>query len=428
MRSAAPPALFEHLRVLRGADDHGSPLWDTALADLGSLKDRALEAAAEGITISDYSAPDNPIIFANKGFERLTGYSLEEVLGRNCRFLQGPDTDTEAVTALREAVRNGGSCKVELKNYRKDGSPFWNELSITPIRDDLGEVTHFIGIQTDTTERRRSQEELLRARRELERAYRRVSRSLDAAAVVQRSLLPSHDPEVPGLEIAWTFEPCEELAGDGLGIVPLDEKRYGIYLLDVSGHGVPAALLAVSLSRMLSSVPGQSVLFTGDAGGETPRIAAPAEVAHALNERLPFDLDTRQYLTLFYGVLDVESRRLRYVSAGHPPAVLARSGAEPRLLPAEGLPIGLIDEVEHDEHEVELAAGDRLYLYTDGLLEAARPDDAEFGPQRLLDRIARLRSEPLKQGVEELPRAARRWTGRPSFDDDVSVLAFEIAD
>src|ERR1035437_7622210 len=99
------------------------------------LKDRALAASAEGITIADASIPDNPLIYANAGFERLTGYSVADVLGRNCRFLQGPGTDPATVDTLRAAIREKREVTVQLLNYRKDGTPFWNRLSITPVQN-----------------------------------------------------------------------------------------------------------------------------------------------------------------------------------------------------------------------------------------------------------------------------------------------------
>ena len=103
------------------------------------LKERALAAAAEGITIADALAKDRPLIYVNEGFERLTGYSIAETLGSNCRFLQGPETNPETVRELSEAISQDRYCDVELVNYRKDGTPFWNRLSITPIRDKTGE-------------------------------------------------------------------------------------------------------------------------------------------------------------------------------------------------------------------------------------------------------------------------------------------------
>ena len=112
------------------------------------LRDRAIGAASQGILIADASS-DNPIVFASTGFQRITGYEPREVVGRNCRLLQGPDTDSNAVGRVREAIEAAEPCTVELVNYRKDGTPFWNELSISPVRDNDGKVTHFVGVQTD---------------------------------------------------------------------------------------------------------------------------------------------------------------------------------------------------------------------------------------------------------------------------------------
>ena len=123
------------------------------------LRDRAIQAATQGILITDPSLPDNPIVYASPGFERITGYGTEEVLGRNCRFLQGKDSNPEAIARLREAIRAGQSCTVELLNYRKDGRSFWNELSISPVRDPAGRLTHFVGVQADVTGRRSLEEQ-----------------------------------------------------------------------------------------------------------------------------------------------------------------------------------------------------------------------------------------------------------------------------
>ena len=115
------------------------------------LRNRALEVAGNGILISDARLPDMPIIYSNEAFSKITGYTEEEVLGKNCRFLQGTGTDREKVGAIRQALEKGDPCRVVLRNYRKDGSLFWNELTITPIKDAEGFVTHFIGVQNDVS-------------------------------------------------------------------------------------------------------------------------------------------------------------------------------------------------------------------------------------------------------------------------------------
>jgi PAS domain S-box-containing protein len=129
------------------------------------LRDRAIQAVTQGILITNSDQPDNPIVYASPGFFRLTGYEAEEVIGRNCRFLQGKDTDPAAVTRLRHAIQVGEPCTVELLNYRKDGTSFWNELSISPVRDVTGRLTHFVGVQADVTARRSLEEEFRQAQK-----------------------------------------------------------------------------------------------------------------------------------------------------------------------------------------------------------------------------------------------------------------------
>jgi PAS domain S-box-containing protein len=119
-----------------------------------TLYARAMEAAAQGVTIADARRDDEPLVYANPAFERITGYDAAEILGRNCRFLQGEGTDPEAVAEVREAIEERRPVSVELRNYRADGTPFWNRLDVIPVRNDAGEVTHFLGLQRDVTRRR----------------------------------------------------------------------------------------------------------------------------------------------------------------------------------------------------------------------------------------------------------------------------------
>lgn len=121
-----------------------------------SVRDNAIAAASNGIVISDAALPDYPMIYVNPAFLAMTGYTEEESVGHNCRFLQGPGTDPGAVRALREAIFEERRIQTLILNYRKDGTEFWNEITISPVRDAHGELTHFVGVQTDVTARQRS--------------------------------------------------------------------------------------------------------------------------------------------------------------------------------------------------------------------------------------------------------------------------------
>ncbi|MFB6298479.1 MAG: PAS domain-containing protein [Salinirussus sp.] len=125
-----------------------------------TLFGQAIETAMQGITIADARQDDEPLIYANAAFERITGYPTAEVLGRNCRFLQGPETDEATVAEVHQAIAEREPVSVELLNYRKDSTPFWNHLEIVPVENESGTVTHFLGLQRDVTGRREREERL----------------------------------------------------------------------------------------------------------------------------------------------------------------------------------------------------------------------------------------------------------------------------
>ncbi|NER33292.1 MAG: response regulator [Oscillatoria sp. SIO1A7] len=124
------------------------------------LLERAIAATSNGVIITDPTQADNPIIYTNSGFERITGYTATDAIGKNCRFLQGPDTEQPCLERIRQAIAREEECSVTLRNYGKDGTPFWNELTISPIRDSSGKLTQFIGVQTDITELKQTEEAL----------------------------------------------------------------------------------------------------------------------------------------------------------------------------------------------------------------------------------------------------------------------------
>ncbi len=166
----------------RNAD--GSILWNGIMTDITDIKktedtlrmfSRTIESAAEGIVITDPRLPDNPIIFANEKFSRDTGYSREEIVGKNCRFLQGKDTDRGTVDAIRAAIHNHQPFTGEILNYRKDGTAFWNLLVIAPVLDEAGNTTHFVGLLCDVTNQKQARQQLQAQNAEL----RKINAELD---------------------------------------------------------------------------------------------------------------------------------------------------------------------------------------------------------------------------------------------------------
>jgi sigma-B regulation protein RsbU (phosphoserine phosphatase) len=267
---------------------------------------------------------------------------------------------------------------------------------------------------------------LKQAHEQLRNANRRFKQELDAAARVQAALLPRTAPRVKGVQTAWHYRPCTELAGDLLGLVKLDEGRICLYVLDVVDHGVKAALLAVMINRVLSRL-----LAEGGTG------LCPAEVAMHLNREFPWDHRTEQFFTLMLGVVDPEAGDFRFVSAGQPgPLHLAR-GQEPQLLRVPGSPIGWGDG-SYELHRLLLGNGDRLYLYSDGLTEARRRrqldegvtrtgrSSDQFGDKRFSDMLHEARDLPLQEGITRLVRAVEDWCHPHTPHDDISVVAVEL--
>jgi diguanylate cyclase (GGDEF)-like protein/PAS domain S-box-containing protein len=151
------------------AELHYPSLWQHKnIQDVLATLERAMALVNRGFTIADATKTDQPLVYVNETFCALTGYSPQEILGHNCRFLQGPDTRDDHVAAIRAAITAGQGCTVVLRNYRKDGTPFWNELSLTPLRDATGTLTHFVGVQHDVTARVKAEQDLLEAKARLE--------------------------------------------------------------------------------------------------------------------------------------------------------------------------------------------------------------------------------------------------------------------
>ncbi|GHC18403.1 hypothetical protein GCM10008094_05270 [Aidingimonas halophila] len=126
------------------------------------LLERIVNASEDGIVVAEQEGDENILIYVNEGFERLTGYSADEILYRDCRFLQNEDSDQPALANIRQALAEGRPCREILRNYRKDGTLFYNELSITPVYDDADQLTYFIGVQKDVTQRVEAFQELER--------------------------------------------------------------------------------------------------------------------------------------------------------------------------------------------------------------------------------------------------------------------------
>jgi len=199
------------------------------------------------------------------------------------------------------------------------------------------------------------EKKLLEVNSELASANIRMKMDLEAVANIQKTLLPNTVPKLSNVNVEWLYKPCDELAGDILNVFMLDERHMALYLLDVSGHGVGAALLSVTLSRILSPhVDKSSLLFNKVEGNEGYQITRPVEVVKKLNSRFSMDDESGQYFTLVYGVLDTKTLEYTFIAAGHPNSVLMREG-KAITFDNSGLPVGFFEEAQYKEERVQRA-------------------------------------------------------------------------
>ena len=274
-------------------------------------------------------------------------------------------------------------------------------------------------------------ERALRSRNaELQEANEHIRSGLQAAARVQQSMLPRHDVVTPHVRTAWKYVPTDELAGDAIGLYLIDERYLVAYVLDVSGHGVPAALLSVSAMHALEPVPAETSIIRNTAPapnrGDLGTVQFPARVASELNRRFRAGENDGRYLTMVLCVLDTITGRLRVASAGHPPPVLLRDGAVVEIPDVGGFPIAMLDDAEYEDAAVQLNPGDRLCLFSDGVLE--QPDGGvveQFGRKRLLHSLCSRGQTPADRVVSEVIEDLAAWAGSRAFEDDVSFVIVE---
>ena len=283
----------------------------------------------------------------------------------------------------------------------------------------VGTLMSVLGSRTSTR---------LRVQKELHEANKRMKGDLEAAAEIQRSLLPHSPPDSPRIKFRWSFEPSDELAGDTLNVFSLTDHQLVLYMLDVSGHGVSAGLLSVTLHRVLSPRPDGPSLVLADTDGTGRRPVPPAEVARQLNEQFPMRPERGQYFTLLYGLLNTETLEFRFTCAGHPPPIYIPKNDDARILNVNGFPIGLLPEATYEDHVISLGKGDRLYFYSDGVTEAMNPEEEMFGQGRWLDTLRQVRDKSLKDSLSVLTGSLKTWCAGSSCDDDISILAVEVVE
>ena len=262
--------------------------------------------------------------------------------------------------------------------------------------------------------------------KKLQEAYSRIREDLDAAVKMQRGLLPSSALTIPGFKFDWIFTPCHFVAGDIFNFFQLNEHQVGFYILDVAGHGIPAAMLSVTLSKILSPISSQgSPLMRFIPDPPHYDIATPAEAVHALNQLFQSEDDAMHYFTMVYGVVETRSARMLLTQAGHPSPIYQPRGAKAELLGTGGFPVGMLVDATYGELDLTLQPGDRLFLYSDGIPECTSKHGEHFSVDRLMTLLEEWRDRPLREVMASMEHTLERWRGSNEFEDDITLLALE---
>jgi sigma-B regulation protein RsbU (phosphoserine phosphatase) len=352
-------------------------------------------------------------------------YEPDYLLGRMQALLATPLSDEDEATAATLEVSLAGQ-KFKVKAGRQQVlnllvSTFENAVS---KNQELVVANQELSVARDSLQK--TNEELVTLNTEISRINAQMVRDLEAAAKVQRSLLPADDVALPALDIAWRYVPCHNLAGDFLNIFPLDKDRVGLFVVDVSGHGVPSSLMAVTVGRFLVPKLSDSAILVRQGPDGQVVVVSPAEVATQLNHLFQADEFSGLYFTMLYGVLHVPSGRLDYASGGHPALVrIPAAGGPPEFHGAEGFPIAFVPEVEYQQKSLQLEPGDRIYLYSDGVPEAMDKDQEAYGEDKMAACLDGGRGEALETSVASLLSAVEAWCRPKGPLDDVTILGVE---
>jgi len=259
----------------------------------------------------------------------------------------------------------------------------------------------------------------------LQQAYSIMRQDLESAASMQKALLPP--PAVHGgIRFDWLFRPSNLIGGDMFGYFPLDERYLVFYLLDVAGHGIPSALLSFTVNKILSQgVGGDSLLRRPITRAPYFEPAPVEEVAAELNRRFQLEDSSLLYFTMVYGVLDTRHGGLSLVRAGHPAPIRLGVTGESSVLREGDLAVGMMPDTVFTPIHLELAVGERLVLYSDGVSDCKNAADESFSESRLQALLAQTRHLPLDASIRRVGDSLRDWKGDEFYDDDISLLALE---
>jgi PAS domain S-box-containing protein len=405
--------------------------------DLGIGK--LFERIRDAVIVAD--AENQQIVLWNPVAARMFGYSSSEALELKVEALVPEPLKAQHQAGIARYAKTGHGPYIDshevldLPAVRKDGEEISVELSlspISPVHEADGSGGRFVlAIIRDITERKRIEEEVRQLNKDLENRVaertaqlksamakqqqeaqerERIEQELRVARLIQQTLLPKSVPELEGHEIAVYYQPAREVGGDFYDFLQLPDGRLGLIVGDVSGKGVPAAIvMAITRTMLRAAYP----------------LGSPGEILEQANNILWPELPPNMFVTCLVALLDSRTGRLQYANAGHGLPYLRHAGGVSELR-ARGMPLGLMPNMSYEEKEVTLEPGESVLLYSDGLVEAHNPRREMFGLPRLRALVAEHAEERSLEDflLEEL----YSFTGEGwEQEDDITLLTLRCS-
>jgi PAS domain S-box-containing protein len=351
-------------------------------------------SAPEAIVLHDHN---DIIVNVNEEFTRMFGYTREEAIGQHINDLVASDEYKDDAAENSKRVINGERTDNDSKRKRKDGSLFDVWIIGAPIIHNNKQMGVY-AIYRDITERKKDEEVRIRSREEA-----RTARN------IQINLLPKYNPQIEGYDIAGMSMPASDVGGDYYDFINLDDHRLAIALGDVSGKGLPAALVMSNLQATIRSIASYS--------------KKSSEGLERANRLLFNSTDAKTFISLFYGILDTQKGTLCYANAGQNLPVLFSPGKPPRPLENHGLVLGTKKTVSYQAEEITINSGDRLLIYSDGITEAMNEQHEEFGEERLVELVGENVDHPSESLIYKITSTVKSHFGEAPQNDDMTLIS-----
>ncbi|MBN2434176.1 MAG: PAS domain S-box protein [Spirochaetes bacterium] len=375
---------------------------------------RVVEQSPSAVVVTGVTGE---IEYVNPKCCQITGYNVDELVGQNPRILKSGDKSVEFYRELWNTISSGGEWKGEFKNRAKDGRIFYEMASISPLRDEGGEIVNYIGVKEDITERKLAEIELTKREKELRKRNDKYVFELEQAQRLHRALMPKESPENEFISSVFLYRPMDEVGGDYFSFSEHMDGSTGLIVADVSGHGVSAALYLTLIKHISEKIVNR--LWN-----------MPDRVLEDINNELVSTMELN-FVTLLYGCFtyypESSCVSFHYANGGHTNSIVYfKNENQYELFNAKGTILGMFKEYQVESETLTLHSGDRLFFFTDGLIELWDSSKKMLGYDGLTEILKRNSDNSITALKKKIETEINLFCGGKPADDDILLVIIEI--